>query len=100
MPSAAEVVTDDRLRFVLDRPARPRSSRSARRSGRSSATTPQARLDALGRDEPATLGALQLAIVAGYYTDKRRPGAASAIPGQEAIDAPVVGATRPTSRRA
>ncbi len=29
----------------------------------------QARLDALGRDEPSNLAALQLVIVAGYYTD-------------------------------
>ena len=35
-------------------PGRTCSSRSARRSGRSSATTSQARLDTLGRDEPAS----------------------------------------------
>ena len=52
-------------------PARTWSSRSGQRCGRTSATTSQARLEALGRDEPANLSALQLAIVAGYYTDKR-----------------------------
>jgi hypothetical protein len=70
MPSAAEVVGDDRLRFV--RNARPDLLVPLR-----SALRPElgddvdARLDALGRDEPATLHALQLVIVAGYYTDAR-----------------------------
>ena len=32
---------------------------------------PQARLDRLAANEPQTLGALQLAIVGGYYTDRR-----------------------------
>jgi len=43
------------------------------------------RLEALGRDEPATLGALQLVIVSGYYTDA---GVRDLIgyPGQMAID--------------
>ena len=54
------------------------------RSGRTSATIRRRRLDALGRDEPANLGALQLAIVAGYYTDagvRERIG----YPGQMAL---------------
>ena len=84
MPSAADVLTDDRLRFVLDGAAGPRSSRSGRRSGRTSATTSRRELAALGRDDPAALGALQLAIVAGYYTDKRVRELIG-YPGQEAI---------------
>ena len=68
MPSAAEVVGGDRLRFVLN--ARPDLIDSVRDALRPElGDDPQRRLDALGRDEPANLGALQLAIVAGYYTD-------------------------------
>jgi len=83
MPSAAEILTDDRLRFVLTaRPDLLEPIRAALRPGLGD--DPKARLDALGRDEPVALGALQLAIVAGYYTDKdvrERIG----YPGQEAI---------------
>src|SRR5206468_6648822 len=44
-----------------------------------------ARLERLGREEPAELGALQLVIVAAYYTD---PGVRELIgyPGQLAIE--------------
>ncbi len=70
MPSAAEVLTDDRLRFVLN--ARPDLLGPVRTAlGASLADDPAARVAALERDDPAALGALQLAIVAGYYTDKR-----------------------------
>ena len=70
MPSAAEVLTDDRIRFVLTaRPDLATPIRSALRDGLGD--DPGARLGALAADEPAALGALQLAIVAGYYTDKR-----------------------------
>jgi hypothetical protein len=68
MPSAADVLTDARLGFVLN--ARPDLLAPLR-----AALLPDlgddvaARLDALGRDEPATLYALQLVIVGGYYTD-------------------------------
>jgi hypothetical protein len=83
MPSAAEVVGDDRLRFVLT--ARPDLIESVRAALRPElGDDPQGRLDALGRDEPANLGALQLAIVAGYYTDsgvRERIG----YPGQMAL---------------
>jgi hypothetical protein len=83
MPSAAEVLGDDRLRFVLNaRPDLIEPVRAALRPGLGD--DPQARLDALGRDEPANLGALQLAIVAGYYTDvgvRERIG----YPGQMAL---------------
>ncbi len=70
MPSAAEVLDDARLRFVLNaRPDLVEPLRAALRHelGDDSA----ARLESLGRDEPSTLGALQLVIVAGYYTDAR-----------------------------
>lgn len=83
MPSAADVVGDDRLRFVLH--ARPDLAEAIRAALRPElGDDPQARLDRLGRDEPANLGALQLAIVAGYYTDgdvRERIG----YPGQEAL---------------
>jgi hypothetical protein len=68
MPSAAQVVTDDRLRFVLN--ARPDLLEPLRAALRAELGDDEiTRLDVLGRDEPATLYALQLVIVAGYYTD-------------------------------
>jgi hypothetical protein len=68
MPSAAEVLTDDRLRFVLN--ARPDLVGQLRAALRPElGDDVQARLDTLGRDEPTNLGALQLVIVGGYYTD-------------------------------
>jgi hypothetical protein len=70
MPSAAEVVTDDRLRFVLN--ARPDLAEPIRAALRvDHGDDPAARVATLQRDDPAALGALQLAIVGGYYTDKR-----------------------------
>jgi hypothetical protein len=84
MPSAAEVLGDDRLRFVLDaRPdlAEPLVAALRPELGDDVAT----RLATLGADEPATLGALQLVIVAGYYTDKRVRELIG-YPGQEAIE--------------
>ena len=70
MPSAADVLDDAKLRFVLNsRPDLLASLRAALRPDLGGGVG--ARLDTLGRDEPATLGALQLVIVAGYYTDKR-----------------------------
>ena len=70
MPSAAEVVGDDRLRFVLR--ARPDLVEPFVAALRAElGADPQARLDALERDEPAALAALQLVIVSGYYTGKR-----------------------------
>jgi hypothetical protein len=83
MPSAADVLTDDRLRFVLS--ARPDLVDPIRAAVRADlGDDPQARLDALVRDDPAALGALQLAIVAGYYTDKRVRELIG-YPGQEAL---------------
>ena len=83
MPSAGVIVTDDRLRFVLrSRPDLLEPLRLALRSDLG--PDPQARLDVLAH-EPANLGALQLAIVAGYYTDKRVRDLIG-YPGQMAIE--------------
>jgi hypothetical protein len=83
MPSAADILTDDRLRFVLAaRPDLVEPIRAALRPDLGDDV--QARIDALGRDEPAALGALQLAIVAGYYTDNRVRELIG-YPGQEAL---------------
>lgn len=69
MPSAAEVLTDDRLSFVLR--ARPDLSEPLNASLRPGLGESAA--DRLARlaDEPTNLSALQLVIVGGYYTDKR-----------------------------
>jgi hypothetical protein len=83
MPSAADVLTDERLRFVLT--ARPDLLSPIRTALRPNlGDDPQARLDALGRDDPGALGAVQLAIVAGYYTD-RHVRELIGYPGQEAL---------------
>ena len=78
MPSAGEVVGDERLRFVLNaRPdlAEPLRGGAARRS---SATTRRRASTPSSRDEPADLGALQLVIVGRLLHGPRRPRAASA----------------------
>ncbi|MET1233057.1 MAG: hypothetical protein ABWY52_09440 [Candidatus Limnocylindrales bacterium] len=83
MPSAAEVVGNDRMRFVLaSRPDLIQPLMAALRPelGDDVAT----RLLVLERDEPANLAALQLVIVGGYYTD-RRVRDLIGYPGQEAI---------------
>lgn len=83
MPSAGEVLTEARLRFVLRaRPDLAEPLRGALRPELGSAVA--ARLDALAA-EPANLSALQLAIVGGYYTD---PGVKDRIgyPGQMALE--------------
>jgi hypothetical protein len=84
MPAASEVLTDDRLRFVLH--ARPDLLEPLRETLRPELGDDVAgRLDALERDEPAALYALQLVIVSGYYTDKdvrERIG----YPGQQALE--------------
>jgi hypothetical protein len=83
MPSAGEVLTDDRLRFVLGaRPDLAEPLRAALRPGLGSDVAE--RLAKLA-DEPANLSALQLAIVAGYYTDKRVRELIG-YPGQMALD--------------
>jgi hypothetical protein len=69
MPSAADVVTDERLRFVLN--ARPDLLEPLLHAlGPELPDDPVLRLDQLGRNDPAALGALQLVIVGAYYTDK------------------------------
>ena len=70
MPSAAEVVGDARLRFVLG--ARPDLAEPLAASLRPElGEDPSARLEALERDEPANHGALISTVVFGYYTDAR-----------------------------
>ena len=83
MPSAAEVVDDDRVEFVLR--ARPDLEQPLKAALRSDLGTDiQGRLSALA-NEPTNLSALQLTIVAGYYTDKRVRELIG-YPGQMAID--------------
>jgi hypothetical protein len=83
MPSAADIVGEDRLRFVLrSRPDLLEPIRAALRP--ELGDNVRARLEALAA-EPANLGALQLAIVAGYYTD-RRVRELIGYPGQLAIE--------------
>jgi hypothetical protein len=84
MPSAADVVDGERLEFVLRaRPdlAEPLRAALAQHFG----DEPQVRLDRLSLEDPGSLGALQLAIVGGYYTD-RRVRELIGYPGQTAIE--------------
>jgi hypothetical protein len=84
MPSAADILGDDRLRFVLN--ARPDLVEPLRTALRHElGDNVQTRLDSLGRDEPSTLGVLQLVIVAGYYTD-RTVRELIGYPGQMALE--------------
>lgn len=83
MPSAAEIVTDARLQFVLR--ARPDLAEPLRASLREDLGDDMAgRLAALA-DEPTNLASLQLAIVGGYYTDPRVKDAIG-YPGQMALE--------------
>lgn len=83
MPSAAEIVTAERLRFVLtSRPDLLPALKQALRADLGSDVT--ARLAKLA-DESTNLSSLQLVIVAGYYTDKRVRELIG-YPGQAAID--------------
>jgi len=83
MPSAADVVTAERLRFVLtSRPDLVEPLLVALRA--QLADDPEARLELLARHEPVALGALQLAIVGGYYTD-RQVRELIGYPGQQAL---------------
>jgi hypothetical protein len=69
MPSAAEIMTDDRLAFVVR--ARPDLAEPLKAALRSELGADVGeRLSALV-DEPTNLAALQLTIVGAYYTDKR-----------------------------
>ena len=84
MPSAAEVVNDDRLRFVLQsRPDLVEPLVAALRAEHGDDVT--TRLEMLASTEPTALAALQLVIVAAYYTD-RQVRKLIGYPGQEAIE--------------
>jgi hypothetical protein len=84
MPSAGDVLVDDRLRFVLR--ARPDLVEPLVAALRPElGEDPQARLATLGSDEPNNLAALQLVIVGGYYTD-RTVRQLIGYPGQMAIE--------------
>jgi hypothetical protein len=83
MPSAAEIDSDDRIMFVLrSRPDLEDPLRAALRADLGSDV--QSRLSKLV-NEPTNLAALQLTIVAGYYTDKRVRDLIG-YPGQMALD--------------
>jgi hypothetical protein len=70
MPSAADVVGETRLRFVLT--ARPDLAAPLAEALRPElGADPTARLATLERDEPAGHGALVSTVVFGYYTDAR-----------------------------
>jgi len=82
MPAAGDVLDDRRLAFVLQaRPDLLEPLRVALRPG--PGDDPGARLAALTADEPESAAALQLAVVAGYYTDQA-VRAAIGYPGQVA----------------
>jgi hypothetical protein len=84
MPSAADVLGDERLRFVLN--ARPDLIGPLRAGLRPElGGDVHDRLEGLARDEPSTLASLQLVIVAGYYTD-RRVRELIGYPGQMALE--------------
>jgi hypothetical protein len=84
MPSAGDVVSEARLRFVLD--ARPDLLEPLQAALRPELGDDVAmRLAVLEREEPAHLAALQLVIVGGYYTD-RQVRDLIGYPGQEAIE--------------
>lgn len=84
MPSAADIVDDARLGFVLRaRPDLVGPFLDALRPELGDELGE--RLATLERDEPANLVALQLVLVGGYYTD-RQVKARIGYPGQEAIE--------------
>jgi hypothetical protein len=68
MPSAAEILTDDRLQFVLR--ARPDLGEPLQAALRPDLGSDVAERLVRLADEPTNLAALQLTVVAGYYTDK------------------------------
>ncbi len=83
MPSAAEVLTDERLAFVVR--ARPDLAESLKAALRADlGPDVRGRLAALDA-EPTNLSALQLTVVGGYYTDKRVRELIG-YPGQAAIE--------------
>jgi hypothetical protein len=83
MPSAADVVDDARLAFVLR--ARPDLAEPLTAALRADLGNDVAQRLARLAEEPAVLAALQLTIVGGYYTD-RRVRELIGYPGQIAIE--------------
>jgi hypothetical protein len=83
MPSAAEIVTDERLRFVLR--SRPDLEEPLRAALRPDLGADVAERLARLADEPTNLSGLQLTIVGGYYTSKRVRELIE-YPGQMAIE--------------
>jgi hypothetical protein len=83
MPSATEIVTDERLQFVLR--SRPDLGEPLKASLRSELGSDVPDRLAKLADEPTNLSALQLTIVAGYYTD-RRVRELIEYPGQMALE--------------
>jgi hypothetical protein len=83
MPSAAEIVSDERLGFVLN--SRPDLLDPLKLALRAELGPDVALRLARLADEPTNLAALQLAVVGGYYTD-RRVREQIGYPGQVAIE--------------
>ena len=83
MPSAADVVDDGRLGFVLR--ARPDLAKPLKAALRSNLGQDVVQRLARLAEEPANLSALQLTIVGGYYTD-RRVRELIGYPGQVALE--------------
>ncbi|MFL5777640.1 MAG: hypothetical protein ACJ761_01740 [Chloroflexota bacterium] len=83
MPSAAEIVTDERLEFVLR--ARPDLAEPLKAALRGELGSDAAERLAALADEPTNLAALQLTVVGGYYTD-RRVRELIGYPGQMALE--------------
>jgi hypothetical protein len=81
MPSAAEIVSGSQVRFVLR--SRPDLAAPLHRALHPElGPDPQGRLDELAKHDPEAHAAVQLTVVAGYYTD---PAIRARIgyPGQE-----------------
>jgi hypothetical protein len=83
MPSAADVVATDRIEFVLR--ARPDLAAPLHASLRADLGSDVSHRLAQLAEEPVSVAALQLTIVAGYYTDKRVRELIG-YPGQMAIE--------------
>ena len=99
MPSAAEVVNDERIEFVLR--ARPDLAEPLQRSAprRIWATMSRLGWTRSARTSRPTSARCSSTIVAGYYTDKRR-ARADRLPGPDGDRGQVVAACPSTSKRA
>ena len=81
MPSAAEIVSGSQVRFVLR--SRPDLAAPLHRALHPElGPDPQGRLDELAKHDPEAHAAVQLTVVAGYYTDPE-VRARIGYPGQE-----------------